>query len=549
MKVSQILILIMMASFSLLLIKAYKLQVIEHDVHSSFIESLESRIKDIPPLRGKIKLDDGTILAWDEILYTADAWGMNIPEEIKKKLEKIVGRRKAMKLLLGEKILVSKGEAELLKSFGIKVSEKIVRRYKNLAPHVVGYIGSEREGISGVEKAYDEVLKGQKGSELVVIDPSGKELGKVVEVPPIPGKDVVLTLKKELQEFAEKVLKEVGKAGVIIVSNPKTGEIYTLASFPSFDPNTFTGEMFYRKWLRMKNDPKAPLLNRAISALYPPGSSIKPLYALAFLLNNGDPNEGIVCKGRFAYKNKEGKVVAIYKDWKISGHGFVDLRKALRVSCNVYFYQLGLKLGIEKMKKMASLLRLDDKTGIDLPGEVRGIFPSPSWKMEKYGEPWYPGDTILLSIGQGYILLTPMEMLNLISFIANRGKVFKPHVVKKVGKEYIKPKVILSVDIEKDVWDYLIRALKDVTSFPGNENEDPGTAYKAFKDFDHPVAGKTGTAETSQGKPHSWFIGFSPIENPEVAIVVLIEKGGYGSEMAAPIARRMLDLYFKLKSH
>lgn len=549
MKVSKILILIMMLSLSLLLIKAYKLQVIEHDIHSSFIESLESKIKDIPPLRGKIKLADGTILAWDEILYVADAWGISISEKIKNKLERILGTERTMRLLLGEKILVDKGEADILKSFGIKISKKIVRRYKNLAPHVIGYIGNEREGISGVEKTYDEILKGQKGSELVVIDPSGKELGKIVEIPPIPGKDIVLTLKKELQEFAEEILKETRKAGVIIVSNPKTGEIYTLASFPSFDPNVFIEEMFYRKWLRMKNDPKAPLLNRAISALYPPGSSIKPLYALAFLLDNGDSDKKIVCKGKFVYKNKEGKIVAVYKDWKISGHGLVDLRKAIRVSCNVYFYQLGLKLGVEKMRKIASLLKLDERTGIDLPGEVKGIFPSPSWKLEKYGESWYPGDTILLSIGQGYILLTPMEMLNFISFIANRGKVFKPHVVKKVGEKLIKPTIFLNVNIRKDIWDYLIKSLEDVTSFSDTDNEDIGTAYIAFKDCSYPVAGKTGTAEIGQDKPHSWFIGFSPIKDPEVAIVVLIEKGGYGSEMAAPIARQILDMYFKLKSH
>ncbi len=549
MKVSQLLILMMMLSFSLILIKAYKLQIMEHDVHSSFIESLESRIKDIPPLRGKIMLDDGTVLAWDEILYVADAWGMKIPEKVRERLERIVGAKKTTKLLLGEKILVSKGEAELLRSFGLKVREKIVRRYKGLAPHVIGYVGDRREGISGVEKTYDNALKGQKGSELVVIDPSGREIGKVVEVPPIPGKDIVLTLKKGLQEAAEEILRKAGKAGVIIISNPKTGEIYALASFPSFDPNAFTGEMFYREWLRMKNDPRAPLLNRAISALYPPGSSIKPLYALAFLLDGGDPNEEILCRGSFPYRNKEGKIVAVYKDWKTSGHGIVDLRKAIRVSCNVYFYQLGLRLGIEKMKRIASSLKLDDKTGIDLPGEVRGIFPSPSWKLEKYGEIWYPGDTILLSIGQGYLLLTPIEMLNFISFIANRGKIFRPHVVKKVGRRYIKPELVLNLNVDDKIWNYLIDAMKDVTSFPGSENEDPGTAYWVFKDFDHPVAGKTGTAETGQGKPHSWFIGFSPIKDPEVAIVVLVENGGYGSETAAPIARQMLDLYFKLKSH
>ncbi|HIP92058.1 MAG TPA: penicillin-binding protein, partial [Thermotoga sp.] len=209
---------------------------------------------------------------------------------------------------------------------------------------------------------------------------------------------------------------------------------------------------------------------------------------------------------------------------------------------------LGLKLGVEKMRKIASLLKLDDRTGIDLPGEVKGIFPSPSWKLEKYGESWYPGDTILLSIGQGYILLTPMEMLNFISFIANRGKVFKPHVVKKVGEKLIKPTIFLNVNIRKDIWDYLIKSLEDVTSFSDTDNEDIGTAYIAFKDCSYPVAGKTGTAEIGQDKPHSWFIGFSPIKDPEVAIVVLIEKGGYGSEIAAPIARQILDMYFKLKS-
>jgi len=541
---NRLILLFMALSFVLIIIKAFQVQILEHEEHRKYLELLQTRIVKVPAPRGKILTSDGKVLARDEEVYVLDPWLNNI-DELKK--TGLLTSEEVLRLIRGEKVVLDKARADVLSKKGVRISLDYRRRYTLTASHVVGYVNVDRKGMYGVERVYDEFLTGIEGAKMVFVEPSGRVTSEVMKSPPKPGEDITLTIDSRIQKVAEKSLEEAGKPGAVILSRVKTGEILALASFPEYNPQDFYEGFTRREWERLLRDSPSPLINRAISSVYNPGSAIKVLWALAALLNGIDPNEKIDCHGVFNYRNSKGEVVARYRDWKEEGHGPTDLRKAIRVSCNVYFYQLGLKLGVEKMTETARKFGIFEKTGIDLPGEKEGLLPTPGWKIEKVGEPWYPGDTILMSIGQGYLEVTPVELLKLVSLVANEGVFYRPHVVKKIGSEEVKPEIETQIQIDEKIWTFLKDAMVDVTSFRGNEEEDPGTAYHVFRGFPYRVAGKTGTAETSNGDPHSWFVGFAPAEDPEVAIVVMVEHGGYGSGAAAQIAKEVLSEYFKLR--
>jgi len=524
--------------------RAFRLQVLEWHNHRIYVESLRTRLINVPAPRGTIFSSDMVPLAWDREVYVLDPWGNDV--EVMER-SGVLSKEEIKRLLSGEKVVLDKNRAELLEKLGVRVTVDYERNYAGLAPHVLGYVNIDREGMGGVERFYNDHLKGKEGVKMVFIEPTGKVTAEVLKAPPQTGRDLVLTIDSRLQRKAEEILKTEKKAGVIILSNIKTGEILAMASYPDFNPQDFSRGFSRRDWNRINNDPQSVLLNRAISSIYPPGSSIKVFWALVALLSGYNPKEIRYCSGAFHLKNSRGEVVATYKDWDIAGHGSVDLREALRVSCNVYFYQLGLSLGISRMSDMARAFKIFDRTGIDLPGERAGYLGDPSWKVERMREPWFPGDTVQVSIGQGYIGVTPIGMLRLISLVANKGVFFKPRVVKMIGRTEIAPKVETKVEIDDEIWNFLTKAMEDVTSFPGSADSGPGTAYSAFRGFKYRVAGKTGTAETGRGEPHSWFVGFAPVNDPEVGIVVIFEHGGFGSGVAAHTARKMLEEYFRLK--
>ncbi|MDI6861791.1 MAG: penicillin-binding transpeptidase domain-containing protein, partial [Pseudothermotoga sp.] len=384
------------------------------------------------------------------------------------------------------------------------------------------------------------------------VSPSGRVLGRLLTSSPLPGGDVILTIDSKLQQYAETLLRDSKTKGVILVQSVD-GEILALASHPTFDPNVLASGIEPRQWDRLVNDPDAPLLNRATSALYAVGSVIKPLYAIAYL-ETGEDDLTIDCHGYYEYRTSSGKIAGVYKDWYAPGHGTTDLRKALRVSCNVFFYELALRLGINEMKAWADKFKISSITNIDLPGEVEGLFPDPAWKQRRYGEIWYPGDTILCGIGQGFITLTPLQILNFFNTVANRGTCYTPHVLlgtfdpnTKV-MEKVESMVSYTVDVKPKTWDFLVKALVEVVSYKDGP-ADEGTAYQAFKGARFEVAGKTGTAEMGKAgeKPHSWFAGFSPVNKPQVVVTVLLENAGTGSEAAAPMARKILERYWELR--
>ena len=536
----RVLLLLFAVAILLTSIRYFQIQVLEYEKHRSFLENSSFIKVSLDAPRGEIISSDGKVLAKNERVLTAQLSGRKIPSM--SDLEDVLGKKRAIDLVMGLRIKVDENEAERLRKMGVIVRKKIDRIYSGIAPHVVGYV-RQGKGVYGVEKKYDEYLKGKPGSEIYVVDVQGKSVGSVLKSPPIPGKNVTLSIDSRLQKLAQNLLE--GKRGTVIVENPKNGEILAMASNPSFDPNNVSSGMSLWEWRELLNDPSGIFINRAISSRYPPGSSIKPFIALAYLMKFWGKDQTVNCKGKYFYKSKSGKVLAVYRDWLLSGHGLVDLRKAIRVSCNVFFYTIGQKIGIDYLSNLASEVKLSNRTGIDLPGEIRGIFPSRNWKKKVFGENWYPGDTILLSIGQGYVLMTPIEMINFYSLLANEGVSYVPHVVKMVDGKPVNPKEYVRMDLPKEYWNFLREAMVDVTSHPGTL-KDEGTAYRVFKNFKIRVAGKTGTAEVPRKKSHSWFIGYAPADNPSVVVLAMVENGGSGSRVAAPIAKKMFEKYFSL---
>ncbi len=437
----------------------------------------------------------------------------------------------------------------------IIVQEESKRSYcgKEVA-HVLGYIGevSEEEiggrdlnvgdivGKAGIEKSFDEILRGIKGKQWIEVDSFGRKIRDVpMEYkPPTAGTEIHLTIDWKLQKKLDEAFQ--GESGAAVFMNPNDGAIYALYSSPTFDPNDFAGHLTFEKWKEYCLDPDHPLLNRATQAVYPPGSTFKVLVAIA-ALEKGLINEGTqyYCSGSTVIHNRR-----LYC-WHRGGHGFVNLRKALIHSCNIYFYNLGKNLDIDDIKSCAEKYGLGKATGIDLGYELVGLIPDREWKQKQHGEEWYKGETVSVSIGQGPILVTPMQMACFISKIANGGVKIKPHINQGPRR----PPPGSFIDVDRHILAIIKRALWGVVN-------EKGTGWRSEIKGKN-VCGKTGTAQISAAtalidskklpkreREHAWFIGFAPRENPEIAFAIIVEHGGYGGEAAAPIAREVLKVYF-----
>ena len=349
---------------------------------------------------------------------------------------------------------------------------------------------------------------------------------------------MVLTIDRDLHLYGENLLFD--KKGSFLVSDPNSGEILALVNRPSFNPNLFADGISHSDWQKLSSDADYPLTNRSVQGLYSPGSIFKVVTAMAAL------EEGVTDRKRKIYCSSSFELAGqVFTCWKETGHGSLSIVDGIAHSCNIYFYTLGKDLGIERFNKYMQKFGLGEKTGIDLPAEAIGIIPSAQWKKREVKEIWFPGDTINLSIGQGYLLLTPLQVHNLITTIAAEGDIYKLYLVKKIiaadGSivEEIKPEIYKKVDCSSDTFKIIKEGLRQTIL--------KGTGWRAnIKEL--AVAGKTGTAQNPQGETHAWFIGFAPYGNPEVCITVFIENGGEGGEIAAPIARAMLEKYFNIQN-
>jgi len=424
--------------------------------------------------------------------------------------------------------------------------------YRQVGAHILGHLGevSQEElsansafgvesgdlvGKMGIEKVYNSYLQGEKGGEQVEVDAYGRFLKVISEKDPLPGNNIYLTIDLKMQEIAE---KELGKRkGVVLIGNPETGEILSLVSHPSFDPNLFSWGISENDWNKLVEDPNNPLENRALRGEYPPASTFKIIVAVAALENNIIGREDtFFCAGKLQVGNR------IFKCWKEEGHGRLNLEEAIVHSCDVFFYQLGLKVGVKRIIQYARLFGLGEATGVDLVSEKNGFLPTPDWKLKNKGDSWYDGDTANLSIGQGFILVTPLQMFRVISALANGGILVKPYLVKKIVDprgEVIKHfscKKSEKIPLSSSTLNFLRKSLREAVK--------KGTGWRAENKVVK-IAGKTGTAELSkEEKPHNWFIGYAPSDDPRLAIVVLVEHREEEISIAAQIAGKILSQIF-----
>ena len=442
--------------------------------------------------------------------------------------------------------------------------------YSGMSVHALGYVGrinaeevqkvdqqdysgTTHIGKLGVEKFYENILHGEVGYEHIEINAQGRKLRVLEQVPPTPGADIIISIDAELQKIAQQSLGE--RNGSVVAMDPVTGEILVFVSTPTFDPNLFVNGISSKKYSELRDDNDRPLFNRALTGQYPPGSTIKPMMALAGLHYGATWAGETMYAGPFyqlpGHKRK-------YRDWKKEGHGKVDMYKAIAQSCDVYFYTLATELGIDKISEFLNQFNLGSRTELDTWGEAKGLMPSVQWKRATYGQPWYPGETVIAGIGQGYMLATPLQLAVATSAIAMRGNAVRPRFLRATRnsneEELIASSTALpSIYVENYIyWDQIISAMVDAAHKPN------GTAYRIGKDAKYKIAGKTGTAQVfglaedeeyeeenvaEKLRDHGLFIAFAPADDPKIAIAVIVENGGGGSKSAAPVAKIIMDHY------
>jgi penicillin-binding protein 2 len=565
--------------FALLLAQYWYLQVVQGEEFARLAEHNALKREVAPPLRGRIYDRAGRLLAsnrpgfniyWNrERVRDEEATAASLaamlevtPGEIRSLLEAASGRPSFQPVLIGEGVafrVAAAVDARRLELAGIRVEEEPVRDYDRGAAlaHVIGYLreASEREirssgprpeserlilgdvvGKTGIERLHDSGLRGTKGAYLVKVDSFGRRLSvEHREREPVDGVDLQLTLDLDLQIALVEALGERQGAGVFL--DPRDGAILALASSPSFDPNLFSGRLTREAWRGLTEDGRHPLQNRALQGRYPPGSTFKVVAAAAGLA------EGVITRETRAWCPGHARFYGrTHRCWKRGGHGWVDLHAAIRGSCNIYFYNLGKTLGVDTLARWAKRFGLGAQTGVDLGGDAAGTIPSKAWKRETIGEIWYPGETISIAIGQGYLEVTPLQMARLAAAVANGGVLVRPHLTAPPPDQGGEPE---SVGLAPAHLARLRAGLEAVV------NETGGTGGRCRLP-DVRVAGKTGTVQVvsdpgpdGEGpEDHSWFIGYAPAEAPTVAFAVIVEHGGHGSERAAPVVRKVLDVLF-----
>jgi penicillin-binding protein 2 len=431
----------------------------------------------------------------------------------------------------------------------------------NLASHLLGYLGEITEdelsadsftgvtsgtriGRSGIERVYNHYLLGMDGERQVMVDSRGREVGLFGETDAVTGKEILLTLDLELQLVAEKALE--GSVGAVVAMDPRNGEILVMASSPSFDPNFFSGRISGSAWNELISRPYQPMQNRAIQNSYAPGSIFKVILAIA-ALEEGiiRANETITCRGSAVYYGRS------FSCWHKSGHGPLNVEQAIAKSCNVFFYEIGRRMGITKIAEFSQALGLGESTGIDLPGERNGLMPSPEWKRTQ-GSRWYPGETISVAIGQGAVSVTPLQVVRAVSAIATGGLLPTPHVLMHAEKNNYDPvrHPVSRIPMDEEH----VRRIRDGMWASVNAR---GTGQNAMvPGMD--ICGKTGTVQVvgretrkqlqgGEAEDHAWFTGFAGRDNPEIAVAVFVEHGGKGGAAAAPIARELFQAFNQKK--
>lgn len=390
-----------------------------------------------------------------------------------------------------------------------------------------GYSMSDLVGRSGIERAYDKYLRGEDGGTQLEVDATGRLVKILGSKNQKKGTDITLTVDAKLQAYSSDCLDGVN--GSVVVMDPRNGEILAMASSPSFDSNIFAERGRGEEALDYMRSGSHPMLNRAINGQYPPGSIFKIIISDAALETKAiTEHSTFVCNGKYFVGRAE------FDCWKEAGHGPQDLRDAITHSCNIYFYNVGRKLGPDVISEYATRFGLGKPTGIDLAGESSGLVPNPAWKKAKRRQSWYEGETVNYAIGQGDLLVTPLQMVEAVSVLATEGSAPRPHIIKKIGNTDVQVPNPRTVAVSKSAVGIIRSAMVNVVA------SDTGTGQRARIEGIK-IAAKTGTAQTPSGEPHAWFLGFAPADSPKIAFVVMVEHGGHGGVIAADIAKKILD--------
>jgi len=588
---------IVMVAFTILFARFVYLQVIQHRYYDTRAEDNRILVVPIQPSRGLILDRNGVVLARNYSAYTLeltlakipdpeatiDALSaiVDIPARDRRRFQRLREESKGLDSLPIRTRLTDEEVAKLAvvryRFPGVDIKGRLFRQYPlgESASHVVGYIsriddrdverideagdsanykGTDHIGKTGLEQSYERYLHGGTGFEQVETDAGGRVVRTLTRTTPaVPGSNLSLTLDIGLQQEAERALGQ--NRGAVVAVEPSTGGILAFVSKPGYDPNLFIDGIDPANWDALNNSPDKPLNNRALTGLYPPGSTFKPYMALAALeLGKRTPTQQIFDPGYFIFGNNR------FRDDKAGGHGYVDMHKSLVVSCDTYYYMLANDLGIDNIARFIGQFGFGARTGIDVEGEFVGVLPSPEWKLTRFKNPaqqkWFPGETISVGIGQGYNSYTPLQLAQAIATLANDGVMYRPHLVNYIGnpgtgeRTYVEPQASRTLSLQARNLEVIKRALVDVNK--------EGTGARAFAGAGYVSAGKTGTAQVialkqtekydekrvaANLRDHALFIAFAPAESPRIALAVVVENAGFGARAAAPVARQVLDYY------
>ncbi len=577
----------------LVLARLYVLQIVEYDHYSTLSDSNRIRIKALPPTRGLIFDRNGVVMADNLPTYRLEIVREQV-EDLEQTLEQLrqyvdyseqdlkrfrqASKRRRpfesipLKLNLDD-AEVARLAVNLHQFEGVEINARLTRNYPHgaHAVHALGYVGriDERDlgevdetdyagtthiGKLGLEKFYEHELHGTVGVQRVEVNANGRTLRVLSESPPVQGNNLHLTIDSRLQRVAEEAFGDRNGAAVAI--DPNNGQILALVSMPVFDPNLFVNGISYDNYNELRDSPRRPLFNRALSGQYPPGSTTKPFFGLAGLESRIiREDQKTYCIGHYQLPNEERR----YRDWKKEGHGPVDLSDAVIQSCDVYFYDLAYRLGIDRMHEFMEKFGFGQKTGVDSTGERPGLMPSRAWKKRNEGMPWFPGETLITGIGQGALLVTPLQLANSTAAFSIQGTRYQPHLVGSVEKipDYNRIDIASRVAgryelIKPKNWEHVHKAMIDVV------HGLRGTANRISQGIEYRAAGKTGTAQVfevaqdeeydeetvaEQLRDHALFVSYAPANDPRIAVAVIVENGGSGSAVAAPIARRIMDAF------
>ena len=585
-----------LAAFALLFLRFFQLQVVQHDTYASKAEDNRISIVPIAPNRGLILDRNGIVLARNYSAYTLEIFPAKVPDlertiqelgevidvqaKDRSRFRKLFAEtRNAESLPIRTRLTdeeVARFAANRYRFPGVDIKARLFRQYPHadLAAHVIGYIGRINQadqdklddlgveanyrgtdfiGKTGLEASYQQVLHGTTGFEQVEIDAAGRGIRTLARTPAQSGNNVTLTLDVKLQEVAEAAFGD--RRGALVAIEPSTGGVLAFVSKPGFDPNLFVDGIDPHSWAELNNSPDRPLTNRAIAGIYPPGSTFKPYMALAALESGKrTPRSAINDPGYFEFGGRR------FRDSKAGGNGYVDLYKSIVVSSDTFYYQLANDMGIDAIAAFMSKFGFGSKSGIDLEGEATGVLPSPEWKQRRFSKPeqkkWYAGETISIGIGQGYNAYTPIQLAVAVATLAANGDMYRPHLVSAIEnlrtgeRRHIEPVLASRIPLKAENVEFVKRAMAGVNK--------EGTGARSFANAEYTSGGKTGTAQVigmKQGekydekkvaerhRDHSLFIVFAPVESPKIALMVIVENGGFGARAAAPIARVVLDYY------